>query len=146
MKTLARFVGVGALGLLAAGALAAGGSQSLVSPSQPHAIISTAMPPAPSQFRARIVWLDGKYLSTTRGRESFWVSPGKHEIGFQAILTSNRGPSLIHSPATSGPSPLKKLTLDLKRGVTYFFVAEVPAGGNPSKWRPVLYLKRPSDR
>lgn len=138
MKRLTSLVAVGLLGAGAGVAFAAGGTQSLVSPSQPHAIISTAMPPAPSQFEVKIVWLDGNYLSTSSRKNSFWVAPGRHEIGFRAILNSRRGPTMLQSPALSTPSPLKTLTLDLKQGKTYYFVAEVPQG-NPSKWRPVLY-------
>ena len=132
-----RTVIAAALVLTAGCAMAAGGDQALVSPSQPHAVISTALPPGPSYYRARIVWLDGNYLSDQR-RNSFWVRPGKHTIGFRAILNANRGPILMSTPATSASQNLPKLTIDLKRGYTYYFVAKVPRSGNPAQWRPIL--------
>jgi hypothetical protein len=143
MNIPARLVGIGLLGVVAAAACASGGDQSLVSPKQPHAIISTAMPVAPSSYPVKIVWLDGNYLSTPRSRDTFWVAPGKHQIGFRAIINPNRGPSVLVSPATGGQSEMKTLTLDLKQGSTYYFAAKVP-NGNVGQWQPVLFLQQQS--
>jgi|SRR5690625_3493599 len=139
-----RLIGIGMATVLSAGLLAgcagAGGDSSLVSPGKAHAVISTSLPPPPKYFYAQIVWLDGKYLSNQK-RGSYWVAPGKHKIGFRALLTSNRGPSLLSSPATSQPTNLPTLTLDLKAGYTYYFAAEVPQSGIPSQWKPILIKK-----
>lgn len=132
-----RIAAAAVLALSASYAFAAGGDKALVSPSQPHAVISTAQPPGPSYYRARIVWLDGNYLSNQH-RDSFWVKPGKHTIGFRAVLNSDRGPILMSNPANSGQKDLAKLTLDLKQGYHYYFVAKVPRSGNPSQWKPIL--------
>ncbi len=96
MKSLLRTASVTALGLVAVCAFAKGGDQSLVSPSQPHAIISTSLPPGPSYYAAKIVWLDGNYLSTNRNRSTFWVKPGVHKIGFSAIINPNKGPAVLN--------------------------------------------------
>lgn len=138
MKNLLRTASVAGFGLLAVCAFAKGGDQSLVSPSQPHAIISTSLPPGPSNYEVKIIWLDGNYLSTGRNRNTFWVKPGKHEIGFRAIINSNRGPTVISSPATSQSGNMPTLTMDLKQGYTYFFAAEIPKNGNPSQWKPIV--------
>lgn len=139
MKTLIRVAAVLAFGAGAACAATGGGDRALVSPSQPHAVISTALPPTPSLFAARIIWIDGSYLST-QGRSSYWVKPGEHEIGFSAIITANRGPAMIMSPATSQPIKMQTVKIDLKQGYTYYFAAAVP-DGNPSRWHPVLLKK-----
>ena len=137
MKTLVR---IAAVAILATGTACAagGGDQALVSsPGQPHAVISTAMPPGPSHYQVKIVWLDGKYLSTQGKRSTLWIKPGTHEIGFRAIINSNRGPSVMSTPATSGPQKLRTMKLDLKQGKTYYFAADVP-NANPAQWKPVL--------
>lgn len=141
MNVTARLVGIGILTAVAAAACASGGDQSLVSPKQPHAIISTSMPVSPNNYPVKIIWLDGNYLSTPRNRDTFWVAPGKHEIGFRAIINPNRGPSVIISPATSGQAKLKTLTVDLQQGMIYYFAAEVPKG-NVSLWHPILFMKQ----
>ena len=127
-------------------AFAAGGDQSLVSPKQPHAIISTAMPPGPSYYRAKIVWLDGKYLSSSPTRTSFWVSPGTHKIGFRAIINPNKGPMVMSNPAMSTPQDMPTLTLNLKQGYSYYFAAAIPKSGNPSKWQPVVIKTQKSSQ
>lgn len=139
MKTLIQVAVVGALAFFAAFAFAGGGDQSLVSPSQPHAIISTAQPAAPNYYRVKIVWLDGKYLSTNGRRSTLWVSPGKHEIGFRAIINPNKGPRVMLNSATTGQlRDLPTLTLDLKRGYTYYFGAKIPNTAMAYQWQPVL--------
>lgn len=140
MKTLIR---VSALALMATAtvcAYAQGGDQSLVSPSKPHAIISTGMPPGPSHYRVKIVWLDGKYLSNPQ-RDSFWVKPGMHEIGFRAIINPDRGPRVMLNPATSGRQNLVTLKMNLEQGYIYYFAADIPSSGNPSHWKAVLLKK-----
>lgn len=124
----------------AAGALAAGGDRALVAPSQPHAVISTALPPGPSHYAVKIVWLDGNYLSSQGRRSALWVKPGPHEIGFRAIINTDRGPAVMSTPAMSGPENLQTLKIDLEQGYTYYFAADVP-NANASKWRPVLLKK-----
>lgn len=126
------------LALMAGYAFAGGGDQALVSPSKPHAVISTAQPPGPSYYRVKIVWLDGNYLSTNRHRSTFWVKPGKHKIGFRAIINTNKGPAVMSNPAMSGPQDMPTLTLDLKQGYRYYFAAKIPKSGNPSQWEPVV--------
>ncbi|MGH8273383.1 MAG: hypothetical protein ACRES9_03855 [Gammaproteobacteria bacterium] len=138
MKHLLRVTSVAGLALLAACAVAKGGDQSLVSPSQPHAIISTAQPPGPNYYRVKIIWLDGNYLSTNGKRSTLWVAPGKHKIGFRAIINSNRGPSVLSTPGTSAPRNLPTLTLDLKQGYTYYFAAKIPKSGMANQWQPVV--------
>lgn len=124
--------------VLAAGyAFAGGGDQALVSPGQPHAVISTAQPPGPSYYRVKIVWLDGNYLSNSH-RDSFWVKPGKHTIGFRAIVNPNRGPAVMSTPATSAPQNMSKVTMDLEQGKHYYFAAKIPKSGNASQWKAVL--------
>lgn len=145
MQLSVRLVGIGMLGMVAVTACASGGDQSLVSPKQPHAIISTAMPVAPKNYPVKIVWLDGNYLSTPRYRDSFWVAPGKHEIGFSAIINPNRGPSVLMTPATGGQAKMKTLTVDLKQGTIYYFAAEVPKG-NVSQWQPVVFMQQQTDK
>lgn len=140
MKTLIRAVAAGVLALFAVCAFAGGGDQSLVSPSQPHAIISTALPPNPSHYWAQIIWLDGNYLSNQK-RSSYWVAPGEHKIGFRAIINAKRGPALLVTPATTYPVNLPTLTLDLKAGYTYYFAAMIPRTGIPSEWKPILIKK-----
>lgn len=131
-------IALGAGLVLSAGcAFAGGGDQALVSPGQPHAVISTAQPPGPSYYRVKIVWLDGNYLSNPH-RNSFWVKPGSHTIGFKAIINTNRGPMVMSTPATSSPRKMVKLTLDLKQGHHYYFAAKIPKTGNPSQWKAVL--------
>lgn len=125
------------LALTAAYAFAGGGDQSLVSPSQPHAVISTALPPGPSYYQAKIVWLDGNYLSNQH-RSTFWVKPGKHKIGFRAIINPNKGPAVMSNPAMSGPRDMPTLTLDLKQGYSYYFAAKIPKSRNPMQWKPVV--------
>lgn len=137
MNTLSRSVLVVGLALAAGCAFAAGGDQALVSPGQPHAVISTAQPPGPSYYRVKIVWLDGNYLSNLH-RDSFWVKPGKHTIGFKAIVNPNRGPNVMSTPATSAPHNMSKVTLDLKQGQHYYFAAKMPKNGNASEWKAVL--------
>jgi len=137
MRTLIRLAAVAILATGTACAAGGGGDQALVSPGQPHAIISTAMPPGPSRFEVRIVWLDGKYLSSQGKRHTLWIKPGTHEIGFRAILNSNRGPNLMSTPATSGSEKMRTMKLDLQQGKSYYFAAEVPHG-NPAQWKPVL--------
>jgi len=140
MKTLIR---VSALAVMLAAtvcAYAQGGDQSLVSPGEPHAIISTGMPPGPSHYRVKIVWLDGKYLSNPH-RTSFWVKPGTHVIGFRAIVNPNLGPRVMSNPATSAPRDLVKLKMDLEKGYIYYFAAKVPASGNVAQWSAVLLKK-----
>lgn len=126
-----------AASLLFGVAVASGGDRSLVSPSQPHGILSTAMPAGPSYYPVRIIWLDGQYLSTDRHRTAFWVSPGDHKVGFRVFINPNHGPSILMSPALSQPQNLRTIKVDVRRGWTYYFAAEVPHG-NPSKWRPVI--------
>ncbi|MGH8162011.1 MAG: hypothetical protein ACRESR_07710 [Gammaproteobacteria bacterium] len=138
MKSLLRIVAVAGLGAIAVCAMAKGGDQSLVSPNQPHAIISTAQPPGPSYYRVKIIWLDGNYLSTPRYRDTFWIAPGKHKIGFRAIMNVNRGPAMLVSPATSQPVNMPTLTLDVKKGYTYYFAAKIPKTGMPNQWKPVV--------
>lgn len=124
--------------VLAAGyAFAGGGDQALVSPSQPHAVISTAQPPGPSYYPVKIVWIDGKYLSK-QNRNTLWVKPGKHEIGFRAFINPNRGPAVMSNPAMSAPKDMSTLTLDLKQGHSYYFAAQIPKSRNPSQWKAVL--------
>jgi hypothetical protein len=139
-----RLIGIGLAAVLSAGLLAgcagAGGDSSLVGPGEAHAVISTALPPPPKYFHAQIVWLDGKYLSNQK-RGSYWISPGRHKIGFRALLTSRRGPNLLSTPATDYRTNLPTLTLDLKAGYTYYFAAEVPPSGIPSQWHPILIKK-----
>lgn len=137
MKTLTKATVVALLGLVAVGACAGGGDQALVSPKDPHAIISTAMPVEPAYYPVRIVWIDGKYLSSARTRQTYWVKPGVHEIGFSAIINSNRGPRVMSNPAMSAPQKMRTLKLDLKEGMAYYFGAEVP-NGNPTQWRAVI--------
>ncbi|HYW75237.1 MAG TPA: hypothetical protein VFA48_01225 [Gammaproteobacteria bacterium] len=140
MKMLIR---VSALALMLAAtacAYAKSGDQSLVSPSKPHAIISTAMPPGPSHYRVKIVWLDGNYLSNPH-RTSFWVKPGTHVIGFRAIINTSQGPSVMSTPATSGPRDLVKMKMTLERGYIYYFAAKIPKTGNASNWSAVLLKK-----
>lgn len=132
-----KFILAALLGVFAVTALAGGGDQSLVSPQQPHAIISTAMPAGPNHYRVQIIWLDGKYLSTGRRRAAFWVGPGEHTIGFRVIINPNRGPAVMLSPAFDQPQNLHTLKLVLKRGMTYYFAAKIP-DANPSKWQPVV--------
>lgn len=131
-----------ATSLLFGVAVASGGDRSLVSPSQPHGILSTAMPAGPNYYPVRIIWLDGQYLSTGRHRTSYWVSPGEHEIGFSVFINPNRGPSILMSPALSQPQNLRTMKLMVRRGWSYYFAAEVPHG-NPSHWRPVIIKKVP---
>ncbi|MGH8128929.1 MAG: hypothetical protein ACRETC_11335 [Gammaproteobacteria bacterium] len=126
------------LALTATCAYARGGDQSLVSPSQPHAVISTALPPGPSYYQAKIVWLDGNYLSTNRHRNTFWVKPGKHKIGFRAIINPNQGPAVMSNRAMSGSRDMPTLTLDLKQGYSYYFAAKIPKTRNPMQWKPVV--------
>ncbi len=135
-----RFILAALLGLLAITALAGGGDQSLVSPRQPHAVISTAMPAGPNHYRVQIIWLDGKYLSTDHRRTAFWVSPGEHTIGFRVIINPSRGPAVMLSPAFDQPQNLRTLKLTLKRDMTYYFAAKIP-DANPSRWQPVV-IKR----
>lgn len=138
MKNLIRTASAVGFGLLAVCAFAKGGDQSLVSPSQPHAIISTALPPGPSYYAARIVWLDGNYLSGSRTRSTYWVKPGKHKIGFSAIINPNKGPAVLMGTAASTPQNMPTLTMNLKRGYSYFFAAAIPKSRMPSQWKPVL--------
>lgn len=126
------------LGLASSCAFAGGGDHSLVSPGKPHAVISTAQPPGPSYYRVKIVWLDGNYLSTTRHRNSFWVKPGRHKIGFRAIINTNEGPMIMSNPAMSGQRNMPTLTLDLKQGYHYYFAAKIPKSRNPMQWKPVV--------
>lgn len=140
MKSLLRVSALALMVASAACAFAKGGDQSLASPGEPHAVISTAWPPGPSYFPARIVWLDGNYLSN-QNRDSFWVKPGKHKIGFRAVINSNRGPSFISSPATSAAQDLATLTIELEPGYRYYFAAEIPTNGSVSQWKPVLIKK-----
>jgi hypothetical protein len=128
-------VGLGAL--TACAASPGGGDRSLVSPSQPHAILSTALPPGPNYYRAQIIWLDGQYLSNQK-RSSFWVAPGTHKIGFRTYINPNRGPSVMSSPATSQPQNMPTTTIDAKRGYTYYFGAKIPPGGNPQGLKVVV--------
>jgi len=140
MKSLIR---VSALALMLTAtvcAYAQGGDQSLTSPSKPHAIISAGMPPGPSHYRVKIVWLDGKYLSSP-GRTSYWVTPGTHEIGFRAIINPNVGPRAMVNPATSGQQNLVTLKMNLEQGTVYYFAADVPETGNVSHWKAVLLRK-----
>jgi hypothetical protein len=83
------------------------------------------------------VWLDGNYLSNLH-RNSFWVKPGRHKIGFSAIINSNRGPAVMSNPAMSGSRNMPTLTLDLKQGYSYYFAAKMPKSHNPSRWEPVV--------
>ena len=140
MKSLLRVSAFALMFVSAACAFAKGGDQSLASPSQPHAVISTALPPGPNYYRARIVWLDGNYLSNQH-RDSFWVKPGKHKIGFRAVINPNRGPSVMSNPAMSGSREMATLTMELEPGYRYYFAAEIPRSGNVSKWKPVLIKK-----
>ncbi len=140
MKTLIRVSALAVMVVATACAYAQGGDQSLVSPSKPHAIISTGMPPGPSHYRVQIVWLDGKYLSNPR-RTSFWVKPGTHVIGFKAIINPNLGPTVMSNPATSVPKDLVKLKMDLEKGYIYYFAAKIPESGNVSDWSAVLLKK-----
>lgn len=144
MKT--QFRGVLAAGLvLAAGhAFAGGGDQALVSPDKPHASISTALPPGPSYYRAKIVWIDGTYLSNP-DRKTLWIKPGKHKVGFRAIINPNKGPMVMSNPANSTPRDMATLTLDFKQGYKYYFAAKIPKTGNPSQWKPVVIKKEKSD-
>jgi len=137
MNKLSRIALAAGLVLAAGYAFAGGGDQALVSPSQPHAIISTAQPPGPSHYRVKIVWIDGNYLSNQH-RDSFWVKPGKHKIGFRAIINPNKGPAVMSNPAMSAPKDMSTLTLDLKQGHSYYFAAEIPKSKNPSHWKAVL--------
>lgn len=137
MRAIARWGAILGLGLVAVSACAGGGDQALVSPKAPHAVISTAMPVEPAHYPVRIVWIDGNYLSGSRTRQSFWVKPGKHEIGFQAIINPNRGPAVMSNPAMSGMAKMRTLTLDLVEGHTYYFGADVP-NANPTQWKPVV--------
>jgi hypothetical protein len=125
------------LALVATYAFAGGGDHSLVSPGQPHAIISTAQPPGPNYYRAKIVWLDGNYLSNLH-RNTFWVKPGRHKIGFSAIINASRGPAVMLSPAMSSPRNMPTLTLNLKQGYSYYFAVKIPKSHNPSQWKPVV--------
>ncbi len=129
--------------LASVGACAAGGDQALVTPGQPHAIVSTSLPPGVSRYQVKVVWLDGNYLSSGGNRSTFWVKPGEHEIGFQAIISSRRGGIVMSTPSTSAPQKMRTLKMDLKQGYTYYFAAEIP-GSNPSQWRPVLIKKEKS--
>ncbi len=140
MKTLFRVSALGLMLFATTFAYAQGGDASLVSPGQPHAIISAGMPPGPNHYRVKIVWLDGKYLSNP-DRTSFWVKPGVHEIGFRAIINPNIGPRAMSNPATSGPQKLVTLKMDLEQGYTYYFAADVPQSGNTSQWKAVLLKK-----
>ena len=140
MKTLIRVSTLALMLIATVCAYAQGGDQSLVGPGKPHAIISTGMPPGPSHYRVKIVWLDGKYLSNP-GRTSFWVKPGTHEIGFQAIINPNLGPRVMSNSATSAPQNLVTLKMELEQGYIYYFAADIPRSGNPSHWKAVLLKK-----
>lgn len=138
MKILVRISALTLLLVASTCALAQGGDQSLASPSQPHAVISTAMPPGPNHYRVKIVWLDGKYLSNPH-RTSFWVKPGEHEIGFRAIINPNIGPRAMS--ARGGARDMVTLKMDLEQGYIYYFVADVPPSGDMSRWKAVLLKK-----
>jgi len=140
MKPLIRVSALALMLIATASACAQGGDQSLVNPSKPHAIISVGMPPGPSHYRVKIVWLDGKYLSNP-GRTSYWVKPGTHEIGFRAIINSNLGSRIMSNPATSAQQNLVTLKMDLEQGYEYYFAADVPKTGNVSRWKAVLLKK-----
>ncbi|MDN5865421.1 MAG: hypothetical protein L0I62_09470 [Gammaproteobacteria bacterium] len=134
-------VAAASLALLAGCAVARGGDGSLASPGEPHAIISTAMPPNPGHFWAQIVWLDGDYLSNP-DRSAYWVEPGTHKIGFRANIDPERAVGLIYSPATTQPVDMPVMELDLEAGYTYYFAADVPQGSiMPSDWQPILIKK-----
>ena len=140
MKSLIR-VSALALMLAATGcAYAQGGDQALTSPSKPHAIISAGMPPGPNHYRVKIVWLDGKYLSSP-GRTSYWVKPGMHEIGFTAIINPSVGPRAMVNPASGGRQNLVTLKMTLEPGTIYYFAADIPKTGNTSQWKAVLLRK-----
>ena len=137
MRTLLRIAAVAILATGTACAASGGGDQVLVSPGQPHAIISTSMPPGPSHYEVKIVWIDGKYLSSQGKRNTLWIKPGEHEIGFRAVMNTNRGPAMMSTPATSAMGKMRTMKLDLKRGYRYYFAADVPHG-NPAQWKPIL--------
>lgn len=139
MKTLIRFSALALTLLATACAYAQGGDQSLVSPSKPHAIISVGMPPGPSHYSVKIVWLDGKYLSGP-ARMSYWVKPGVHEIGFRAIINPNLGPRAMPNRA-SGAEKMVTLKMNVEQGYIYYFAADVPQTGNTSQWKAVLLKK-----
>ncbi len=145
MKSLFRIMtvtmvvaGLGALVACSATAGAKGGDRSLVNPDQPHAILSTAWSAGPNYYPVKIVWLDGNYLSTTRRRNTFWVAPGTHKIGFRAIIDVSRGPSTLVGSSANGSQDMPTLTLNLKQGYTYYFAAKIPKTGMPNQWKPVV--------
>lgn len=134
MKRIVIGLGAVLLGVILASPVMAAG---LTSPSKPHGIISTALPPGPNYYPVQIIWLDGRYLSSNGQRSSLWVTPGKHTIGFRAIIDPRYGPNVMLSPADSNMKNLSTLTVDVKRGHIYYFGAKIP-NANVNKWQPVV--------
>ncbi len=113
----------------------------LVSPSQPHAVISTGLPASTHWYAVKILTIDGQLMPLHANRQDYWVSPGRHTISFQVVMNSLTGGPGIWPSGMRGPEHRRSLTLRLRRGWEYFFGAKVEHS-EASTWKPFLIMKK----
>lgn len=87
----------------------------------------------------RLVGLDGKNISGSPERTSWWVEPGDHEITVVAIIDDsmddiNPLTESLHQSEHSDPG---KTTITVEAGKRYKIAAEVK--DHKGNWEPVLY-------
>ncbi len=113
----------------------------LVSPSQPHAVISTGLPASTHWYAVKIVTIDGQLMPLHANRHDYWVSPGRHTVSFQVMMNDLTGGPGIWPSGMRGPEQRRSLTLNLKQGWEYFFGAKVEHS-KASTWKPFLIMKK----
>ena len=131
------------VGVLVPG-LATAAGLALVSPSQPHAVISVAQPTRVRTYALRMVTLDGQLLPDHLHRLAYWIRPGRHTVGFMAFMNNAFGPGFSAS-GVGGSQNWPTVTMDFKAGRTYYFGAKV-VHGRAYRWKPVVVLVRKDHR
>lgn len=116
----------------------------LASPSAPHAVISVAQPARVRTYALRMVTLDGQLLPDHLQRLSYWIRPGRHTVGFMALMNNAFGPGFAAS-GVGGSQNWPTVTMDFKPGYTYYFGAKI-VHGRAYRWKPVVVLVRPNPR
>jgi hypothetical protein len=125
-------------------AVAAARGLALVSPSSPHAVLSVAQPARVRTYAVRMVTLDGQLLPDHLRRLAYWVRPGRHTVGFMALMNNAFGPGFSAS-GVGGSQNWPTLTMDFKAGYTYYFGAKI-VHGRAYRWKPVVVLVRKNPR
>jgi hypothetical protein len=116
----------------------------LVSPSEPHAVISVAQPSRVETYALRMVTLDGRLLPDHLHRLAYWIRPGRHTVGFMALMNNAFGPGFAAS-GVGGSENWPTVTMDFKAGRTYYFGAKI-VHDRAYRWKPVVVLVRKNRR